>query len=67
MAERLEQIYKVIEEKTGIKGRMRLVIKTGIPKSVAMSMVDDPQVVERVKRAADEILGHDIYTFLNWR
>ncbi len=64
MAEKLELIYRVVEEKTGFKGRMRLVVKTGVPKSVAASMPDDPQIVEKFKFAASDILGHDINEFL---
>ena len=64
MAEQLEQIYRTIELKSGFKGRMRLVVKTGVPKSVAVSMPDDPEIVEKFKMAASDILGHDINEFL---
>jgi len=67
MAEKLEQIYRIIEEKTGFKGRMRLVVKTGVPKSLAASLPDDPQVVEKFKFAASDILGRDISEFLMGR
>ncbi|MCJ7525567.1 MAG: hypothetical protein MUP71_10165 [Candidatus Aminicenantes bacterium] len=67
MAEQLEQIYRIIEEKTGFKGRMRLVVKTGVPKSLAISMHDDPAVMEKFKIAANDILGRDINEFLNVR
>ncbi len=64
MAEKLEEIYRIIEEKSGFKGRMRLVVKTGVPKSLAASMPDDPQIVEKFRFAASDILGHDISEFL---
>jgi hypothetical protein len=67
MAQQLDQIFRIIEEKTGFKGRMRLVVKTGVPRSVAASMTDDPQVVEKFKFAASDILGHDINEFLTGR
>lgn len=67
MAERLDQIYRIIEEKTGFKGRMRLVVKTGVPRSLAASMPDDPQLVEKFKFAASDILGRDINEFLGAR
>lgn len=67
MAEKLEMIYRVVEEKAGFKGRMRLVVKTGVPRSVASSMTDDPSVVEKFKMAASDILGHDINDFLAGR
>jgi hypothetical protein len=67
MAEKLDQIYRVIEEKAGFKGRMRLVVKTGVPRSVAASMADDPQVVEKFMIAASDILGHSISEFLYGR
>jgi hypothetical protein len=64
MAGKLEQIFRVVEEKAGFKGRMRLVVKTGVPKSVASQMSDDPELVDKFKRAASEILSHDISEFL---
>jgi hypothetical protein len=67
MAEQLDQIYRIIEEKTGFKGRMRLVVKTGVPKSLAVSMPDDPEMVKRFKMAANDILGHDINEFIAGR
>ncbi len=67
MAEQLEQIYRIVEAKTGFKGRMRLVVKTGVPKSVAASMPDDPEVIKKFKMAANDILGHDINEFLTGR
>ncbi|HOW45739.1 MAG TPA: hypothetical protein PK919_11305 [Candidatus Aminicenantes bacterium] len=67
MAEKLEMIYRVVEEKAGFKGRMRLVVKTGVPRSVASSMTDDPMIVEKFKTAASEILGHDINLLLGPR
>jgi hypothetical protein len=67
MAEKLDQIYRVVEEKAGFKGRMRLVVKTGVPRSVAVSMADDPQVVEKFMIAASDILGHSISEFLYGR
>ena len=67
MAQILDQIYRIVEEKTGFKGRMRLVVKTGVPRSVAASLPDDPQIVEKFKFAASDILGHDITEFIQGR
>jgi hypothetical protein len=67
MAEKLELIFRVVEEKAGFKGRMRLVVKTGVPKSVASQMPDDPELVNKFMRAASEILSHDISDFLALR
>lgn len=67
MAEKLELIYRIVEEKTGFKGRMRLVVKTGVPKSLAASMPDDQHIVEKFKVAASDIIGHDINEFLGGR
>ncbi|MCW1299611.1 MAG: hypothetical protein QXD02_04810 [Candidatus Parvarchaeum sp.] len=60
MAETLLAIFKIIEDKTGFKGRMRLAVMTGINRVKASEIPDDPKTVDKFKRAASEILGQDI-------
>jgi hypothetical protein len=56
----LDEIYKVVAEKAGFKGRMRLAVRTGIPRTKAVQMEDSAEIVSKFKRAADEIVGQDI-------
>jgi len=56
----LEQIYKVVEEKGGLSGRLKLAQMTGISLQQAMIDRDKALVVKRFKKAAAEILAADI-------
>ena len=56
----INEIYKIVTEKTGFKGRMRLAVRTGISRTIASKMEDSPEMITRFKEAADEIVGHDI-------
>ena len=60
MGEKLARIYKVIEEKAGNPGRIRLATATGFPKKDAEEMKDKPDVVERFRSVASDILGYSI-------
>ena len=60
----LEQIYQVVTQKAGFKGRMRLAVKTGISRVRASQMEDNSEVILKFKNAADEIVGQDIDEFL---
>ncbi len=61
MGIRLDEIYKIVTEKTGFKGRMRLAVRTGISRTKAAEMVDTPEIIAKFKKEADEILGQDIF------
>jgi len=64
MGEKLAKIYKIVEEKGGNPGRIKLAMATGLPKKDAEEMKDKPEVVEKFKSIASEILGHNIDEFL---
>jgi hypothetical protein len=63
----LDEIYKVVTEKAGLKGRMRLAVMTGIPRTKAVQMEDSAEIVSKFKSAADEIVGVDIDEFFKGR
>jgi hypothetical protein len=60
----LNDIYKIVTDKAGFKGRMRLAVITGISRTNAAQMVDSPELISKLKEAADEIVGEDIGPFL---
>ncbi len=64
MGEKLAKIYKIVEEKGGNPGRIKLASATGLPKKDAEEMKDKPEVVEKFKAVASEILGFSIDEFL---
>ncbi len=64
MGAQLEEIYTIVTNKTGFKGRLRLAVKTGVPRSKAAKEEDTPKLVDTFKKAASEILGNDIDDFL---
>lgn len=64
MAEKLNNIFKIVEEKGGLKARMRLALKTGISKTRALELPDDIEIINKLKDAASEILGINIDNLL---
>ena len=67
MASMLNEIYKIVTEKAGFKGRMRLAVRTGISRTKAAQMEDTPELITKFKKAADEIVGKDIDPFFDGR
>jgi hypothetical protein len=67
MGATLVEIYKIVTEKAGFKGRMRLAVRTGISKVRASQIGDSPENITRLKVAADEIIGQDIDRFFTRR
>lgn len=53
----LLEIYEIVTNRTGMKGRMRLAVKTGISRLRATEIEDDQETVAKFKRAATEIIG----------
>ena len=64
MGEKLAEIYKIVEEKGGIEGRIKLATLTGLPKKDATEMKDKPEVVEKFRNIACDILNCNIDEFL---
>lgn len=60
MGEKLAKIYTVVEEKGGNSARIKLASATGLPKKDAAEMKDKPEIVEKFKTIASEILGFSI-------
>jgi hypothetical protein len=60
MGKILEQIYKIVETKGGLPGRMQLAQKTGVSMQQATMDRDKAVMIRRFKKAAAEILGTNI-------
>jgi hypothetical protein len=67
MGAMINEIYKIVTDRAGFKGRMRLAVRTGISRTKAMQMEDTPEMISKFKMAADEIVGRDIDPFFNRR
>jgi hypothetical protein len=67
MGDMIDEIYRIVTEKAGFKGRMRLAVKTGISRVKGKQMDDTPELISKFKKAADEIVGRDIDPFFEWR
>lgn len=63
----INEIYKIVTDRAGFKGRMRLAVRTGISRTKAAQMEDTPEMITKFKSAADEIVGRDIDPFFNNR
>lgn len=56
----LIDIYDIVTARTGFQGRMRLAVRTGVPRVKAQEIEDKPELVEKFKKEASEILRTDI-------
>lgn len=65
MGATLEKIYKVVTDKAGFEGRLKLAEKTGISRTKAVEMEDTAEIIAKFKETADQILGQDIDEFLS--
>lgn len=63
MGATLVEIYNIVTDKAGYKGRMRLAVRTGISRIKASQIEDSPENITKLKTAADEIIGQDIDQF----
>jgi hypothetical protein len=64
MGQILAKIYKIVEDRGGVPARIKFASVIGLPKKDAEEMKDKPEVIEKFKAAADQILGCDIDEFL---
>lgn len=64
MGAQIEKIFKVVEEKAGMNGRIQLASRTGISRTKALELPDNPEDVAMVKNLATEIVGQSIEAFL---
>jgi len=60
----LIDIYDIVTARTGFQGRMRLAVRTGVPRVKAQEIEDKPEIVEKFKKEASEILKADIEPLL---
>jgi hypothetical protein len=64
MGEKLAKIYRIVEEKGGNNGRIKLATATGVSKKDAEEMKDKSDLVEKFKNIASQILDRNIDEFL---
>lgn len=60
MGQVLAEIYRIVEEKGGTQARIKLATMTGLPLKDAVEMKDKPDVIEKFKNAASDILNSNI-------
>lgn len=59
MGAKLEQYYKLVEEKGGLQAKMRMAMKTNVPSNKAKDAEDSPELLAKAYELAKEILGAD--------
>ena len=64
MGQILNKMFKTVESKKGLEGRMELAKATGISRKEAETSEDTPDLIDKVKSAADIIVGEDIDKYL---
>ncbi|MBN2400340.1 MAG: hypothetical protein JXI33_08395 [Candidatus Aminicenantes bacterium] len=64
MGEKLAKIYKIVEDQGGNSARIKLATATGLPKKDAEEMKDKPEIIEKFKAIANDILGINIDEYL---
>lgn len=57
MAEKLIQIYKLVNDELGMKGKMDLAIETKIPSTKASFEPDSPENLNKFKQAYEKLTG----------
>ena len=60
MGKILIDIYDIVTARAGFQGRMRLAVRTGVPRVKAQEIEDLPEIVDKFKQEASEILRTDI-------
>ncbi|MCP4216764.1 MAG: hypothetical protein GY765_19090 [bacterium] len=66
MGAKVEEIFRVVEEKAGNNGRLKLAQLSKVSKNKAAKIRDDQEVVDYFKKLATQILGKDVGQFLNF-
>ena len=64
MGDLLVKIFDIVTEHGGYEARLKMAEKTGISRSKATEIDDSPEIVEKLKKVASEILGKDINELL---
>ncbi len=60
MGEKLVKIFDIVTNKAGYEGRIELAEKTGVSRKKAEELEDSPELIEKFKRIASQILGEEI-------
>jgi hypothetical protein len=60
MGARLKEIYDLVTQHAGFKGRVRLVEQTGVSREKAAEMEDNDKNLKKFKAAASEIIGKNV-------
>jgi hypothetical protein len=60
MGAKLQQVYDLVTQKAGFKGRMRLAVRTGVSKVKAAEVEDTDKILKKFKAEASEIIGQDV-------
>jgi hypothetical protein len=64
MGKQLENIIEIVVQKTGLDGRMKLATRTGVSKTKAFEIPDTPEIVNKFKAVASELIGEDVENLL---
>jgi hypothetical protein len=60
MGVKLEELYDLVTQKAGFKGRMRLAVRTGMSRVKAAETEDTDKLLRKFKDEASEIIGQDV-------
>lgn len=60
MGVKLQELYDLVTQKAGFKGRMRLAVRTGVSRVKAAEMEDTDKLLKKFKTEASEIIGQDV-------
>jgi hypothetical protein len=60
MGVKLEELYDLVTQKAGFKGRMQLAVRTGMSKVKAAEAEDTDKLLKQFKAEASEIIGQNI-------
>jgi hypothetical protein len=60
MGARLQELYDLVTQHAGFKGRVRLAEKTGVSREKAAKMADNDKNLKKFKDAASEIIGKNV-------
>lgn len=67
MGEVLRQIYEFVEQKGGLKARLKLVERTGVSKEKASLINEDEEILRGFKALAGELTGQSFDEYRRFR
>ena len=60
MGDFIVKMYDIVTNKAGFDGRLKFAEKIGIPKNKAADVKETPELLDKCKKVASEIIGQDI-------